>query len=565
MKNINEEVEILSHEEDHLDSNDNHGRKNSVDSDENLSQNKENMNQNLNIEETQVNNNIIQTQTEQKINNNDMESKLKNFEPEKHYKNFGQSHHHHHMHSHRHQHNLSDPKYLALYALAYIQMINMRIQHMFSAICTTLDMKVKQTKLHPILQRIIHSKQILLFFYIINLQYLLSTVEKIPFLNKLNNYSLNIMLLSIIGLYIHYHINSHKLFVEKDEELERFILKRNPPIKGGRCEECGLIKIMRSNHCFFCGKCVKKYQLHSDWFNMCIGSNNELVYAITLFFTNLYFFLSNIIFWYYILVRTDLLNYLILIFALYGLFGILILSNSLKFLYDFVFNSLFVNLTLYEKNYSRILNYLWQDTMRRGIIFNPFNKGLQRNIEELFVNTFDINVYSDYKNFACQNLSEIIDDEKINKQEENIHYHDEIGAFKLMIKLSEHFDPLITSKGNIYKFVDGKEIINWNRLVLFTAFDIINSPFKDSMVKQAKYSLKQRELYLESLKKNANKENNENNGNDSNEKNDNNDNNDKDSEIIDKDENQENNKNEGETEEIDNKNDNDNENDNEKP
>ena len=134
-----------------------------------------------------------------------------------------------------------------------------------------------------------------------------------------------------------------------------------------------------------------------------------------------------------------------------------------------------------------------------------------------------------------------------------------------MIKLSEHFYPLIDSKVNIYKFVDGKEIINWNRLVLFTAFDIINSPFKDSMVKQAKYSLKQRELYLESLKKNANKENNENNGNDSNEKNDNNENNDKDTEIIDKDENQENNKNEGETEEIDNKNDNDNENDNEKP
>ena len=79
-----------------------------------------------------------------------------------------------------------------------------------------------------------------------------------------------------------------------------------------------------------------------------------------------------------------------------------------------------------------------------------------------------------------------------------------------MIRLSEHFDPLITSKGNIYKFVDGKEIINWNQLVLFTAFDVINSPFKDAIIKQAKYTLKQRELYLESLKNNANKENNEN-------------------------------------------------------
>jgi hypothetical protein len=514
MKNINEEIEILSHEEDHLDSNvNNNGRKISGDSDENLSQNKgENINQNLNIEETRDNNNIFQSQSqgEQSTSNNgsDMENKLKNFEPEKHYKNYGQSHHHH-MHHHNHQHSFFDPKYLVLFIFAYVQMINRRIQHMFSGICMALDMKVRQSKFHPIIKRIIHSKQLLLCIYIINIQYLLSNVEKIRFLNILNNYSLGIMLLSMIGLYVHYYINGHKLFVEKDEELEKFIIKRNPQINQGRCEECGLIKIMRSYHCFFCGKCIRKYQLHSDWFNMCIGANNELVYAITLFFTNSYFFISNIIFWYYILVRADLLNYLVLIFSLFGLLSIYILFNSLKFLYNFIFDSLFVNLTIYEKNFARALSYLWKDAMRRGPIFNPFNKGLQRNIEELFVNTFDINIYSDYKNFACQNLSEIIDDDKINMKEEPISYNDDIGAFKLMIRLSEHFDPLITSKGNIYKFVDGKEIINWNQLVLFTAFDVINSPFKDAIIKQAKYTLKQRELYLESLKNNANTENNE--------------------------------------------------------
>ena len=188
MKNINEEIEILSHEEDHLDSNlNNNGRKISGDSDENLSQNKgENINQNLNIEETRDNNNIFQSQSQGEQNKSnsgsDMENKfkLKNFEPEKHYKNYGQSHHHH-MHHHNHQHSFFDPKYLVLFIFAYVQMINRRIQHMFSGICMALDMKVRQSKFHPIIKRIIHSKQLLLCIYIINIQYLLSNVEKFVF------------------------------------------------------------------------------------------------------------------------------------------------------------------------------------------------------------------------------------------------------------------------------------------------------------------------------------------------------------------------------------------------
>ena len=41
--------------------------------------------------------------------------------------------------------------------------------------------------------------------------------------------------------------------------------------------------------------------------------------------------------------------------------------------------------------------YLWTDE-RRFNFFNPFNKGFKRNIEEMFVNLFDIDIYSDYKN-----------------------------------------------------------------------------------------------------------------------------------------------------------------------
>ena len=124
----------------------------------------------------------------------------------------------------------------------------------------------------------------------------------------------------------------------------------------------------------------------------------------------------------------------------------------------------------------------------------------------MLVNMFDINIYSEYKNYNCQDLSEIIEEDDKNNEEN--HRHDifnDIASFKLMIKSVEHFDPLITSKGNIYKFVDGKEIINWNRCFLFTVFDLINSPVKDSMVKQAKYYLEQNEEQNKKIKEEENK------------------------------------------------------------
>ena len=517
MKHYNEEVEILSHEEEtHLDSNDN-DLKISGDSHENLSQNKGNnsevINQNLNIAEMNGNNNIIDpSQRGQNVGNNetDMESKLRNFEPEKHYKNYGKLHHHH-MNNHSHQHDFSNPRFVLFYILSYIKMINFRIQNLYSGFSMTLDMIIKRSNFHPLVKRIVHSKQILLFIYIFNIQYLFSSVEKITFLNFLNKYSFGFMMLSIIGLHTHYYFYNNRLFIERDEELEKFVIKRNPQIKRSRCEDCHVIQLVRSKHCYFCEKCVKKFQFHSDWYNMCIGATNELIYGITFFLTNCYFFISNIIIWYYILVRSDLLNYLFLIFSLFGLLGIYFLFNTLKFLYNFIFESIFTNMTIYEFQNKRNLTYLWQDN-RRNVTFNPFNKGIKRNIEEMFINAFDIDIYSDYKGYANKNLSEIIDDEKLNLQDDFVQDYNDIDAFKMMLKLCEHFDPFITSKGNIYKFIDGKEIINWNRLMIFTAFDIINSPFKDFMARSAKYTLQQRELYLEKLKNM--KQNNEINNND---------------------------------------------------
>ena len=464
MKNINEESEKLSHEE--KPSSQNHNEQNVLIN--------SNQNQNNKIESS---NNIPQEQNRKyHINMN-------------------------HQHQHHHQQDFSNPKFLYYYIIRHIKFYSFLIQNYFNSLTSSLDMSLQNSSLNNILKGYIHSKQIIFIIYIFNIQYLISIVDKISFLNFLNQNAKSFMILSIILLYVHYNFFKNRLFLEKDEELEKFILKRNPQLKRGKCERCDMLRVMRSCHCLFCDKCVKKYHFHSNWFNICIGANNELIYSISLFFTCLYFYISNLILWYYILFRSDLLNYLTFVYTLFAIVGIYVNYISGQFLYKYIFNCLFTNLTFYEKSNIRRFIYLTNGQ------FNPFNKGVQRNLEEMLINMFDIDIYSEYKNYNCQNLSEIIDENDNNgNNEEEYDMFNDISSSKLMLKSVEHFDPLITSKGNIYKFVDGKEIINWNRCLLFTVFDIINSPVKDSMIKQAKYYLEQNEALIKERNNNINNE-----------------------------------------------------------
>ena len=378
MKNLNEEAEIFSHDEKiQLNSNSANIHGESVNSQNSTQLGINNLNQN----------NKIDISNYGKNNNKKYHITIYNNKIN-HMNRHGINIHQHHQHNH----DFSNPRFLYYYALGYVKYGDFYIQKFFSGVTSSLDMAIKNSSFNPAIKNLIHSKQIFLLIYIINIQYLLSSVEKITFLNFLNQNTRTFMILSIILLYLHYFFLNQRLFIEKDEELEKFIIKRNPQITKGKCEECGLIKIMRSSHCYFCDKCVKKFHLHSEWFNICIGANNELLYAITLFFINLYFFVSNLIFWYYIIFRTDLLSYLAFLFTLFAIAGIYITFISGRFLYKLKFDCLFVNLTWYEKNNIRRLNYLFRDPYGRAV-FNPFNKGIQRNLEEMLINMFDINIY----------------------------------------------------------------------------------------------------------------------------------------------------------------------------
>ena len=559
MSNTNEEIEKLSHgEETHFDSN--HGF--------NKIEYHHNMNNNINTGEMNQNQNII--------NNQNMNSGAGNFQLHNHLQNAGNQNNnqyfykfkynnqnnnfiHNHQHGpqcqcHHHQQKQKLPKFLLMLALRYVYMVNEIIVRFFTSICVSFDTFIMKSNFPPILKRILHTQQILLLIYIFNIQYLLSFIEGIRFLVSLNKISLYLMILSTAGLYCHYYYFKDRLFLQKDDEIEKFICKRNPQIEeNGKCERCNILKVMRSNHCFYCNKCVIKYHFHSDWYNICIGACNELIYAITLTFTNLYFVITNIIFWFYILIRPDILYYLVLVFLLFAIIGLYILFNILKSYKSFILDNLLANLTVYESKMSRRLTYLW--SIDRISLFNPFDKGIQRNLEELWINFLDIDIYADYKNYASQNLGEVFDDEKDEEEDPNDFYN--IGGFKLILKLSDHVDPFVSSKGNIYKFVDGKEIINWNRLMVFTAFDVINSPFKDMMIKRAKFSLneyKKRELYMkmaELMEKNKEKDE-DNEDNEENEKDEDNKDNEKDEDNKDNEKDEDNKDNEKNEENKDN-------------
>ena len=566
MSNTNEEIEKLSHgEESHFDSN--HGF--------NKMEYPHNMNNNLNIGEINQNQNIISNQNMNSGSGNFQHNHSQNTGNQQSNESFyrlkisnkNKNFIHQHQHGpecqcpHHHQ-KQKLPKFILMLALRYAYMVNEVILNFFTSICVSFDTFIMRSKFPPLLKRILHTKQILLLIYIFNIQYLLSFIEGIPILISLNKISFYLMALCVAGFYCHYYYFKDRLFLQKDDEIEKFICKRNPQIEeNGKCERCKILKVMRSNHCFYCDRCVLKYHFHSDWYNVCIGACNELIYAIALTFTNLYFVISDIIFWFYVLIRPDILYYLVLVFLLFAVAGLYILYNILKFYKSFILDNLLANLTVFESKMSRRLTYLWSTD--RISLFNPFNKGFQRNLEELWINFLDIDIYADYKNYASQNLGEVFDDEKEEEEDPNDFYN--IGGFKMILKLSDHVDPFVSSKGNIYKFVDGKEIINWNRLMVFTAFDVINSPFKDIMVKRAKFSLieyKKREVYMkmnEIMEKNReNKEIEKDEENNENEKDEDNKENEKDEENNENEKNEENKDNEknGDNEENEKKEDN---------
>ena len=416
---------------------------------------------------------------------------------------------HHNLHHSHNQNQTKKCQMLRTQIKYYLEIFDQSI----SQIISSFDLIIFKMRIHHIFKRVLHGKQILLFCYFLIIQSLLYPVfEKTNSFDssdcgvKINKLSLYFCLILVCLIHLHFFFFSNNLQLLSDPDLESFLNKRNPQMRKSYCPSCKAIKSMRSYHCHFCNKCINKYNFHSDWFNVCIGNNNELLYVITLLTINFYMVFNLFLQFYYFIFERETLGYFVIEYTLFSPLNLYVIYRTLFFTVDFIKDNVLKNLTIFEMNNFRILTYLKGEN--HFIFFNPFDKGIKRNLYEIFVNFFDIDLYYDYRE-RYGKMAE--DNETLNKSEndsintsssdefDNINEFSQEGQvvmFKKMIKLSENFRPFISNTGNIYKLTDGKEIINWSHLRLYVIFDLTNSPFREVMLKQANFIIKSQQKQM---------------------------------------------------------------------
>ena len=429
-------------------------------------------------------------------NNNNMNKEL-----EERYNQYHQHHQHYHG-----RHNVKDK--LRMKILSFFYFLDFTFSNTINNISSSIDLTIAKIELPSFVKRIIHTKQIMLWVYIINSNFLLSKVEKSDFLNKLSKYNLYSFIISVIILNIHFYLNQKNLFLKEDKQLENYAMSRNPQIKGNKCFYCNVIICMRARHCDYCNKCVLKFHLHSHWFNLCIGSCNELIYVITLFVTCFYFLISFYISIYLIFfLNQNLRIYKIPIYT-WTFISIYVIVKLLQFTYKFVFKILFNNLT-YAETLNNRLTYLLKDYSRN--FYNPFEKSFFKTLWEMIINTLNINIYKQSLNEENNYIpiNESTSTELIEDNDNPVDYEQDLKAFKLMLKLKEPFKTFISKEGHIHKKVNGFEVNNWNLLRIYTVMDLSNSPFADILYVNAEKTLQQYSLYSKQNMKNMENQNQE--------------------------------------------------------
>jgi len=244
-------------------------------------------------------------------------------------------------------------------------------------------------------------------------------------------------------------------FIMNNTQLENYLSLNRKELEKNICGECKVTKVMRSFHCFYCNKCISRFEFHSRWFNICIGSQNFFIYLLILIVMNFYFFLSIGLLFYHIMVpRNDSVyisdfkgKYFVLHFwfsiIIYTEYKILIFSKS-------VYKNAFINLTHMERENWRKLPHMWKNLRKE--YFNPFDKGIIKNFLEYYLSFR--NIKKEFINKLKLDLSTNI----INSLEKNEIILDSIKENKIEkkrnFKLSEDIISEINHDKNTHQYKD---------------------------------------------------------------------------------------------------------------
>lgn len=293
------------------------------------------------------------------------------------------------------------------------------------SIFNTFDKIIIESDISYIFKKIFHAKTILFFYLIINNFFLLYNNSKTynlvssnlptisPVSRNISDPNANNTIMNDNEYLVLYHQiknNFHFFFVlsfavlvalivylqgcdwssqviPNNPELENYISKNRKELEKNKCQDCKVTKVMRSFHCFYCQKCIARFEFHSHWLNICIGAQNYFLYLLILISINFYFSISLLFLLFHIFMPQNnpyIINdfkgkYFALHFwtvlMVYATVKILLFSKD-------TFKNAFANLTFMESENWRRIPYLWVN-MRKDF-FNPFNKGIVNNLKEYY-------------------------------------------------------------------------------------------------------------------------------------------------------------------------------------
>ena len=76
-------------------------------------------------------------------------------------------------------------------------------------------------------------------------------------------------------------------YLQKDEKMD-FVQLLDSMSPTSLCPDCKLIRTPRSRHCYFCERCVDRFDHHCPWVNNCIGKSNFAKFYLFVFLQTVY-------------------------------------------------------------------------------------------------------------------------------------------------------------------------------------------------------------------------------------------------------------------------------------
>jgi hypothetical protein len=296
-------------------------------------------------------------------------------------------------------------KKLCIAPYCAIKLVDEFLKNIYASFCDSYDKIIKDLDISEKLKVHINSRQILFYTFLIssfllielnlpseyrNLEDYLETYLK-WFFRMLIRLSFGALVVFVLLMKC---VNFNAIYINRKEDLENYITEQRKDLLKNVCTACKIVKCMRSQHCELCNKCVSKFELHSFWLNICIGSQNCLFYILILAHLNFFLFFTMSFLFLQIFIKIFCDNSLIYDLSGNGEFVFhfwLLISFYMEVklaYYTFeILKCVLKNITIYEHYNWKRTAYLWRSLQKE--FFNPFDKGTIGNIRELVISFFN--------------------------------------------------------------------------------------------------------------------------------------------------------------------------------